>query len=197
MAILRAAIEEFADKGFDGARMEGVARRAGFNKALVYRYYKNKQRLFEEALREQFQWRADLRSRQPTDLGQNLGYWFAETLGNNLYVRMLMREAMHDDGSEPIEGELRRSAYAKHHEVARSYQRSGEMDTQFDPALMLLACSALVTFPVAFPQLVRLMTGTSVDSPEFTQQWDRFLKQFAAALRPRISSLDTDTQANP
>jgi AcrR family transcriptional regulator len=38
-AILEAAVQEFVEHGYDGVRMEHVARRAGCNKALVYRYF--------------------------------------------------------------------------------------------------------------------------------------------------------------
>jgi AcrR family transcriptional regulator len=50
--ILDTAKELFAEKGFDGARVDEIARRAGVNKALIYYYYKNKQALLD-ALIEQ------------------------------------------------------------------------------------------------------------------------------------------------
>ncbi len=43
--ILEAAAHEFASKGFDGARVDEIARSAGVNKALIYYYYKNKEEL--------------------------------------------------------------------------------------------------------------------------------------------------------
>lgn len=43
--ILEAAAHEFASKGFDGARVDEIARVAGVNKALIYYYYKNKEEL--------------------------------------------------------------------------------------------------------------------------------------------------------
>ncbi len=44
--ILRAATAEFSTKGFDGARMDAIARRAGVNINLVYHYFGNKDALF-------------------------------------------------------------------------------------------------------------------------------------------------------
>ena len=46
--ILEAARKVFIHKGMYGARMQDIADEAGFNKALVHYYFKNKQQLFEE-----------------------------------------------------------------------------------------------------------------------------------------------------
>ena len=46
--ILEAAEELFAEKGYDGARVDEIARRAGVNKALIYYYFENKQKILEE-----------------------------------------------------------------------------------------------------------------------------------------------------
>lgn len=49
--ILAAARAEFAEKGFDGARVDEIARRADVNKALIYYYFKSKDELLQELLR--------------------------------------------------------------------------------------------------------------------------------------------------
>jgi len=43
--ILRAARKLFALKGYDGARVEEIAREAGVNKALIYYYFKSKEEI--------------------------------------------------------------------------------------------------------------------------------------------------------
>jgi TetR/AcrR family transcriptional regulator len=48
--IIKAAIDEFSAKGFDGARVDELARRSGVNKTLIYQYIGNKDRLFTAAL---------------------------------------------------------------------------------------------------------------------------------------------------
>jgi AcrR family transcriptional regulator len=48
--IADAAREEFAAKGYDGARMERIARRAGTNKQLLFYYYHSKRGLFQAVL---------------------------------------------------------------------------------------------------------------------------------------------------
>jgi len=46
--ILRTAELEFAEKGFDGARVDDIAKRAGVNKALIYYYFESKDRILDE-----------------------------------------------------------------------------------------------------------------------------------------------------
>lgn len=48
--ILYAAKAEFAEKGFDGARMGSISKRAGVNQALIHYYFDNKEKLFDELL---------------------------------------------------------------------------------------------------------------------------------------------------
>jgi len=45
-AILRAALVEFAQEGLAGARMDAIAEAAGVNKALLYYYFHDKERLY-------------------------------------------------------------------------------------------------------------------------------------------------------
>ena len=49
--ILQAAFKEFAAKGFAGARVDGIARRAAINKRMLYHYFGDKEGLFREVLR--------------------------------------------------------------------------------------------------------------------------------------------------
>ena len=50
-AILDAALTVFAERGFEAARLDDVAARAGVAKGTLYLYFKDKEALFEELLR--------------------------------------------------------------------------------------------------------------------------------------------------
>jgi AcrR family transcriptional regulator len=52
--IFSAATDEFIDKGFDGARMQEIAKRAGINKALLHYYYRTKEKLFDAIFEKVF-----------------------------------------------------------------------------------------------------------------------------------------------
>lgn len=49
--IFDAACEVFQEQGYEGARMQEIADRAGINKAMLHYYYRSKDRLFEEVFR--------------------------------------------------------------------------------------------------------------------------------------------------
>lgn len=52
--LLAAAAEEFAARGFDGAKVDRIAARARLNKALLYYYFRSKAALYREVLRDLF-----------------------------------------------------------------------------------------------------------------------------------------------
>ena len=45
--ILEAALDEFQRKGFEGARVDEIAKKAGVNKALIYYYFESKEKILE------------------------------------------------------------------------------------------------------------------------------------------------------
>jgi TetR/AcrR family transcriptional regulator len=54
VAVLQAAERVFAEKGFDGARMDDIAREAKVNTAMIYYFFKNKERLFQAVLDDMY-----------------------------------------------------------------------------------------------------------------------------------------------
>lgn len=50
-AILTAALDEFSARGFEAARLDDVAKRAGVAKGTIYLYFRDKQSLFQELIR--------------------------------------------------------------------------------------------------------------------------------------------------
>jgi len=50
--ILEAALDEFAERGYESARLDDVAKRAGIAKGTIYLYFRDKETLFQELLRE-------------------------------------------------------------------------------------------------------------------------------------------------
>jgi TetR/AcrR family transcriptional regulator len=52
--ILAAAAAEFAERGFAGARVDRIARRARVNKAMLYYHFRSKQELYRTLLRRHF-----------------------------------------------------------------------------------------------------------------------------------------------
>lgn len=67
--ILDAATQVFAEKGFDGSRVDEIARRAGVNKALIYYYFESKDKILEELMMGLVEEMVELKD----SLVQNLG----------------------------------------------------------------------------------------------------------------------------
>ncbi len=48
--IISASLDEFSELGFAGARVDSIAERGGINKAMIYYYFKSKEKLYERIL---------------------------------------------------------------------------------------------------------------------------------------------------
>ena len=172
--ILDAALEEFAERGFEGARVEGVAERSGRNKALIYRHFVDKDGLFEASLAHAFRRRDEVRRRSPRSVGDALVYWFRTNSRDGAFFRILMQEALAATSErETVERDFRSEYYRRQIKaVARSLGSDGEAD---DDAYRFLALMALTAFPWMFPQLVELVTGQQTGSRRFQKGWGDFL----------------------
>jgi TetR/AcrR family transcriptional regulator len=53
--ILMAALDEFAERGLAGARVDQIAARAGINKAMIYYHFDSKEALYDHILRAQLE----------------------------------------------------------------------------------------------------------------------------------------------
>ena len=181
--ILTAALEEFSRGGFAGARVDVVARRAGVNKRMLYHYFADKRGLFEEVLRrrmsERNRWAAE-----PEDPAEMAAYWFDMTWRDVNWIRLLEWEALQFEEHGIIAEEQRREFLQGVLKKIRAGQKKGFIAQQYDASQILLSMMALTTFPMAFPQLTKLVTGLAVGSEQFHQQRLEFLRAFTTAFRP-------------
>ena len=187
--ILAAALREFADKGFAGARVARIARRARINKRMLYHYFGNKDDLFREILGRKLGERMSWATAAPDDPAGSLAYWFDVACRDTDWVRLMQWEAL-----EAGTGELSRQAEREQAsrwaiDQVRARQAAGTLADDVDPAQMLLSMVALTMFPVAFPQITRLVTGLAPADPRFQEQCTEFLRRFARRLEPEAHRL--------
>jgi AcrR family transcriptional regulator len=182
--ILSAALKEFAAKGFAGARVDAIARRAAINKRMLYHYFGNKEHLFRQVLRRKITERQASAEGLSGDPAESLPFWFELSCKDADWVRLLQWEALQEADKKLIDGNNRQALATRTLGRIRQQQASGHLSGEFEPGHLLLAMRSLTMFPLAFPQLTRLITGQPVSDPHFQKKHAEFLKKFAAAFRP-------------
>lgn len=144
--LLDAAIEEFTRYGLDGARIDRIARTAGASKERLYAYFGDKQRLFEEAIRDATERSSMAVGIEGDDLvayaGRMAGHFFDQP--DDLRMLSWMRL------QEECESVLRVDAVAAEHErklaAIRRAQAKGVIDPVWDPDELVQLVLAIATY---------------------------------------------------
>ena len=181
--ILAAAFQEFAAAGFAGARVDRIAGRARINKRMLYHYFGDKEGLFREVLRRKMVERQGWMTATPDDPVESLPYWFELACKDPEWIRLLEWEALQFGEERLIDEAKRREAALQALDRIGRRQTLGHLSAELAPPHILLAMIALTWFPLAFPQLTRLITGQAVASARFRHAQRDFLRQFAVAFR--------------
>jgi TetR/AcrR family transcriptional regulator len=184
--ILRAARREFVAKGFAGARVDVIARAAAVNKRMLYHYFDNKEGLYRATLYEGMATNLDLVAAAPADPDELFPFLFARAAKRVDGIRLLQWEALGAGVRKPIAEDERRKAWVEGTERIRDAQRAGRLHPDLDAEYLVLALMALTIFPQAFPQLVRMVTGSRLSDAEFQQRQARFLRRLGTYLRPSV-----------
>jgi AcrR family transcriptional regulator len=182
--ILAAALKEFSAKGFAGARVDAIAHRANINKRMLYHYFGDKEGLFKAVLRRKLSEREAWAETLSGDPEETLPFWFEAACKDVDWVRLFEWEALQGDWQHVIDEKERLESTARGLERIRRRQERGQVSPELDPRHVMLTIRSISWFPVAFPQLTRLITGKSIFDPKFQKERVEFLKKFAAAFRP-------------
>jgi TetR/AcrR family transcriptional regulator len=180
--ILAAALGEFSAHGFAGARVARIARRARINKRMLYHYFGNKEDLFREIFDRKLRERAGWITEAPADLGASLQYWFDMACEDSDWIRLTQWEALGQGEGPVVREDERRASLLRALGDLRDRQRRGLLPGDLDPGHLLLAILGLITYPLAFPQVTRMVTGRDASDPGFRRQRADFLQRFSNAL---------------
>jgi TetR/AcrR family transcriptional regulator len=180
--ILDAARAEFAAHGYAGARVDAIAQRAGSNKRMLYAYVGDKRALFAETLRRKLRERAGLLDRAPDRLEDALPQWADAAAEDPTWVRLVTWEAL-EHGAAPTAARAERRE--EFEAVRRWLERRGRLDPSVPADQALLAGIAVAVFPVAFPQVAELITGSDPEGEEFRDAHRAFLRDLGARLAGR------------
>jgi TetR/AcrR family transcriptional regulator len=180
--ILDAAFAEFSEKGLAGARMQAIAERSGLDKKLVYHHFTDKESLFRALYVAKLAEVEAVREAMPQDMADAFAAWQAAMIRERPWMRFVTQvELAYGTSWIPNEEARRQGWLAEQRQLADAQER-GEVAPELDAAQLQLSLVALVTFPVVFAQLTKLITGRDPDDPQFLEERARFLRALAARL---------------
>jgi len=155
-----AATMEFSEHGPDGTTMTRIAERAGINKERLYKYFGDKQALFETVLSDELE---KLAASVPPpaggfhDIGEFAGRTFDYHVAHPELARLLLWEGL---AGGPVADEVHRTAHYQHKaEAFAAAQRDGVLDDDLDSAHLMFLIIALAAWWGSVPQLARMLTG--------------------------------------
>jgi TetR/AcrR family transcriptional regulator len=175
--ILDAALVEFGEHGYAGARIGAIARRAGVNQQLISYYFDGKEGL-HRALTER--WRAMSARLVPPDaplsdvvaafthVGEEQRHW----------VRLLVWQTLGGHREEGQE-DFRRSMV----DDLRRRQEAGEIGKDLDPGYVMLALFGAALAPTLLADYAEDFTGLPADSPELFDRYRDQLRKLVERLR--------------
>ncbi|WP_329239835.1 TetR/AcrR family transcriptional regulator [Actinoallomurus sp. NBC_01490] len=183
--LLDAALEEFAGKGFAGARVRDIAARAGVSKDLVNYHFGGKEGLYAEVQRAWLR-REDAFSDPRLPLAENLIRYLHDALDDPRPMRLLAWRGLTGvdepppdltDGADDLAGMRRR-------------QRRGELAADLDPATVRLVLLGALAAPVVFPHVARRLFGIEPGAPEFEARYGEGLRRLLDHLAPASPAAD-------
>jgi AcrR family transcriptional regulator len=161
-----AATAEFAERGPDGTTMARIAERAGINKERLYKYFGDKQALFETVLTDELA-RLAASVAPPAGglegIGEFAGRTFDYHAAHPGLARLLLWEGL---AGGPVADEASRTAqYRAKAQAYAAAQRDGVLDDDLDPAHLVFLIIGLAAWWVSVPQLARMLTGADDSDP--------------------------------
>jgi TetR/AcrR family transcriptional regulator len=188
-AILKAAINEFAEHGIAGARTDAIASAARVNKALLYYYFKDKEAIYQAVLDHVF---SGLRSTVvPTLEGglrprqkvlNYLGAYFDYIAANPQFPRVVQGEWIRT-GTDRV-GQMKRIARSYFQPI---YQRLGEVLREgiaggefrpVDPAQFIPSMVAIIVFYFSAAPIIKTLMKVDPLSPERIAERRAFVLDF-------------------
>jgi AcrR family transcriptional regulator len=171
--ILEAALQEFAEHGLAGARVDRIAAAAGYNKNLIYVHYGNKETLFTAVIEHNTAQIVEALPFTPDDLPGYAARAFDYAMANPASMRLVAWFALEQGLKNPAS---RAEVIAEQRRLIGIAQERGTVTSAFPPgflmtALMLLAGGWSAGTPF----------GPAMD-PEATEDPDHLRELIAAAI---------------
>jgi AcrR family transcriptional regulator len=170
--LLDAALTEFAEHGFAGARVGAIAERAGLNKQLISHHFGGKRGLYESVMRERRLRGGGELTGSASGAPETVASFFAKAGADPEWIRVLLWEALDepdDDGVSALAE--RRARYDDRVRWVREEQAAGRLPSDAEPDLLLLSLLGAALYPLLLPDVCEIMTGERPDDPAFAERY--------------------------
>jgi TetR/AcrR family transcriptional regulator len=195
-AILEAAITEFSTKGFSGARVDAIARRARSNKQLIYYYFDSKVGLYEAVLGQLIAhtYESMAVGSPPSSLSAAVEEWNDRTLGQGGkdWIRFWLWEALESTPRGTGLDPERARVWARWVGESERARERGEVSKSVEARMLALALQSIIVTPYLTPAVTRLITGMDPDSDAFKSSQLAFLRHLLDSLALLASHEDVD-----
>jgi TetR/AcrR family transcriptional regulator len=176
--ILDAAVVEFGEHGFAGARISAIARRAGVNEQLISYYFDSKEGLYR-ALQQRWQMISADASSPELPIADVVAAFLLLNVEQRSFARLLAWDGLAHTGSDAVEPD---AYFTEMVEELLRRQRAGELADDLDPAYVLLMLFAATLAPTVIPQIAQRLTGLSADSSQFQEAYAEQLRRVVERL---------------
>ncbi len=193
-ALLARAQREFADRGFDGARIDEIAAAAGINKRMIYAYFGDKEGLYRAVLDGCLAQALELAREGAVPPGATLRdrieavvrRFFDYLSEHPDFVRLLTWEAASSDrrGRKILLARLE-TGLEPLHAIVRQGVAEGAFRRDLDPRAFLLAVNALLLGYFNVRHLVEALWKKPLDTPA---AGEAVLRQFLGILLDGIGA---------
>jgi AcrR family transcriptional regulator len=178
--LLEAALEEFADKGHAGARVEAIAARAGLNKQLISHHFGGKAGLYRAVMESRFDRPGGELAGAELELPGGLAALFDRATSDPQWARVLLWEAL--EGSTSAGDERRKERYRVRRAWIEAEQSAGNLPADLDADLLLLSLLGAAVYPLLVPRTVELITGLKPEGRTFRRRYRDHLTRLAEVL---------------
>lgn len=185
--ILKHAMTEFATKGYDGARVDSIARSFGLSKNMLYHYFGSKEGLFIAVLEDAYEgFRArqqdfEIESADPVEAMRRLiVHTFSAFVENEKFIALLNSENLHK-GRHIRQSRLIRSLYNplidKIREILRDGVAQGVFKKNIDPINLYVSFSALAYHYVSNQHTLNAALGIDLTTPRRRAAWLAYISE--------------------
>jgi TetR/AcrR family transcriptional regulator len=194
--ILKAARDEFCERGLDGARVDRIADRAGANKRLLYHYYGNKEALYCAVLADAYreiregERALNLDAYEPEEAMDRLvRFTFRHFLEKPWFIRLLTTENLHNARflkTLPDIRALHSPLVGQIETLIRRGSEKGVFRAHVDPVQLYISIAALGYFYVSNVQTLSTIFGRDLKDFALVQEREAHAVDMVLSyLRPR------------